>query len=78
MAHSKPKTVYSKVSVKRQTVLPREVRESLGVIPGDRLRYVFDDAGVRIERVAPAEDDDPFATFAEWASDADDEAYAGL
>lgn len=78
MARSKPKSVYSKVSVKSQTVLPREVRERLGVKPGDRLRYVLDDAGVRIERTAPNEEDDPFATFTEWAGEADEEAYAKL
>jgi antitoxin PrlF len=78
MASPARKTVYSKVSVKSQTVLPVEVRARLGVKPGDRLRYVIDEAGVRIERGAPIEDDDPFATFTEWASDADDEAYADL
>lgn len=78
MTRSKPKTVYSKVSVKSQTVLPREVRERLGVKPGDRLRYVLDDSGVRIERGAPSEEDDPFATFSEWAGEADEEAYANL
>jgi antitoxin PrlF len=72
------KTVYSKVSVKSQTVLPAEVRERLRIKPGDRLRYIIDETGVRIERSAPNEEDDPFATFTEWASDADDEAYADL
>ncbi|MBU3889258.1 MULTISPECIES: AbrB/MazE/SpoVT family DNA-binding domain-containing protein [Methylosinus] len=71
-------TVYSKVSVKSQTVLPAEVRERLRIKPGDRLRYVIDDSGVRIERGAANEEEDPFATFTEWASDADDEAYADL
>mgnify|MGYP000848387949 CR=1 FL=1 len=46
--------------------------------PGDRLRYIIDDQGVRIEKnVLPAEDD-PFATFSEWSSEADDEAYGDL
>jgi antitoxin PrlF len=72
------KTVYSKVSVKSQTVVPAEVRERLRIKPGDRLRYIIDETGVRIERSAPNEEDDPFATFTEWASDADDEAYADL
>lgn len=78
MASPGRKAVYSKVSVKSQTVLPLEVRERLRIKPGDRLRYVIDETGVRIERGAPGEDDDPFATFTEWASDADDEAYADL
>jgi antitoxin PrlF len=74
----KRKTVYSKVSVKSQTVVPAEVRERLRIKPGDRLRYIIDDTGVRIERDVPREEDDPFAIFTEWASDADDEAYADL
>lgn len=78
MSSSKRQTVYSKVSVKSQTVLPVAVRERLRIKPGDRLRYVIDDEGVRIERGTPNEEDDPFATFIEWASDADDEAYADL
>ena len=78
MGSSKSRTFYSRLSGKGRTVLPREVRERLGVKPGDRLRYVLDDACVRIERGAPNEEDDPFATFTEWASEADDEAYAGL
>jgi antitoxin PrlF len=75
---SKSRIFYSRLSAAGQTVLPREARERLGVKPGDRLRYVLDDAGVRLERGAPNEEDDPFATFTEWASDADEEAYAGL
>lgn len=78
MAQPNPKTVYSKVSVKSQTVLPREVRDRLRVGPGDRLRYVMDEHGVRIEKGTAQEEDDPFATFTEWASEADEEAYADL
>ena len=73
-----PKPVYSKVSVKSQTVLPREVRERLRIAPGDRIRYIFDDAGVRIEKGARSEEDDPFAAFSEWGSAEDDEAYGHL
>ena len=31
-----------------------------------------------VDEVERAEADDPFATFSEWASDADDKAYASL
>ena len=78
MAVSKAKTVYSKVSVKSQTVLPREVRERLRIAPGDQIRYILDDSGVRIEKGSAAEEGDPFNAFTEWASEADDEAYADL
>jgi antitoxin PrlF len=78
MCAAKLKAYYSKVSVKSQTVLPREVRERLKISPGDRLRYVIDGKGVRIEKEAPAQDDDPFAAFSEWSSEADEEAFADL
>jgi antitoxin PrlF len=68
---------FSKVSVKSQTVLPRDVRAKLGVKPGDTLRYRVTDQGVLIDK-APAEADDPFAAFSEWSSEADEKAYADL
>ena len=70
-------SVYSKISVKSQTVLPTEVRERLAVGPGDRLRYVLEPDGVRIEKAPPA-GEDPFGAFTEWAGDIDDEDYADL
>jgi antitoxin PrlF len=71
-------TYVSKLSVKSQTVLPREVRERLGVRPGDRLRYVVDKEGVRLEKDRSPAPDDPFATFSEWGSPEDEAAYADL
>lgn len=76
---STPRRAYSKLSVKSQTVLPREVREALRVGPGDRLRYVLDETGVRLEKASEQEvGDDPFLSFAEWASEQDDKAYGNL
>lgn len=71
------KIAFSKISVKSQTVLPLEVRERLRVSPADRLRYVLDEAGVRIDKDEVAEAD-PFTTFTEWATPEDDDAYADL
>jgi antitoxin PrlF len=68
---------FSKVSVKSQTVIPREVRERLRLKPGDTLRYRLTDAGVLLDK-APAAEDDPFVSFTEWASEADEKAYADL
>ena len=70
-------TSFSKVSVKSQTVLPRDVRATLGVKPGDTLRYRLTQEGVLLDK-APAETDDPFAAFSEWASEADEKAYGKL
>jgi antitoxin PrlF len=69
---------FSKVSVKSQTVIPREVREQLDLRPGDTLRYRLTKDGVLIDKASANENDDPFATFSEWSSEADEKAYAGL
>lgn len=73
----KSKPAFSRITSKSQTVIPRHVRERLGVKPGDRIRYVETAAGILIEK-APAAEDDPFATFSEWSSEADEKAYADL
>lgn len=74
----KKQHLYSRVSTKSQTVLPRVVREALAVRPGDSLRYRFTDAGILIDRAPDADADDPFATFTEWAGKHDDEVYGDL
>ena len=38
-----------------------EVRERLRISPGDRLRYILEADGVRIENASPREEDDPSA-----------------
>lgn len=59
-------------------MIPKTVREKLGLKPGDLLRYVMDGDRVVIERVIEQGEDDPFATFTEWASEADEHAYKSL
>jgi antitoxin PrlF len=71
-------TAYSKVSVKSQTVIPREVRERLGLKPGDTLRHRVTEDGVLLDKTPSNEADDPFAAFSEWSSEADEEAYRDL
>ena len=71
----------SKLTAKAQTTIPREVRERLGLTPGDSVVYEVDDQGVRLRRLAPA--DLAYlravqATLEEWDSPEDDAAYAGL
>jgi antitoxin PrlF len=70
--------IYSKITSKSQTVVPREVREKLGLKPGDRLAYALTDKGVIIKKAKADAENDPFAVFNEWASEADDKAYADL
>jgi antitoxin PrlF len=75
------RAAFSRVSVKSQTVIPREVRERLGIRPGDRLRYRMTKDGVILDR-APALDADWLAalekTFTEWSSPEDAAAYDDL
>lgn len=68
--------IHSRVTSKAQTTIPRSVRAALGLKQGDRVAYQIDGERVILTRADAA--DDPFATFSEWASDADVEAYAGL
>jgi antitoxin PrlF len=57
--------------------LPKEAREALGLKPGDSFAFSIDGSDVRVVR-APAEGDDPFVCFSEWASEADRKGYADL
>jgi antitoxin PrlF len=68
----------SKITSKFQTVIPKPVRERLGLKTGDALRYRFAADGVVTVEKAPSVEDDPFASFEEWRSDEDEELYRGL
>jgi antitoxin PrlF len=59
-------------------VFPREIRERLDLHPGDRVRYVMRGDDIVIQKVLPGVEEDPFATFTEWSSAEDDEAFADL
>ena len=71
-------SVFSKVSVKSQTVIPREVRERLNLRPGDTLRYRLTTEGVLLDKAPTSDGDDPFAAFSEWSGEADEKAYGNL
>jgi hypothetical protein len=71
--------VTSRLGMKSQTVLPKEVRAALGVSPGDQIGYSIQGGRVILTAVrAPQPEDDPFGCFEEWASEADTEGYASL
>jgi antitoxin PrlF len=74
---SRPPVAFSKVSVKSQTVIPREVREQLKLKPGDTLRYRMTEHGILLDKASEA-GDGPFAAFSEWTSEADEKAYGKL
>ncbi len=71
-------TVTAKLSSKSQTVIPKLVRERLGVGPGDLVEFEIREGEVLIRRAATTERVDPFAVFHEWESEADEEAFADL
>jgi AbrB family looped-hinge helix DNA binding protein len=71
----------SKLSAKSQVTLPKQVRETLGVAPGDFIVYEIADGDVRIRKMQAF--DAAFhaavsATLDEWASPEDDEAFRDL
>jgi antitoxin PrlF len=69
---------HSKVTSKFQTVIPKAVRERLGLKTGDVLRFSFSEQGKVTVEKAPSNEDDPFATFHEWTSEEDDRLYRDL
>jgi antitoxin PrlF len=71
--------ITSKLTSKAQTTIPQPVRAALGLREGDAIAYVIEPGRVVLMRARPSPaSDDPFATFSEWDSAADTEAYAGL
>lgn len=71
--------VTSRLGVKAQTVVPKAVREALDVGPGDQIAYAIQGGRVVLTAVKkPPAQEDPFAGFEEWASEADTEGYASL
>jgi antitoxin PrlF len=73
-----PETVRAKLSTKSQTVIPKRIRDKLGVGPGDSVGFEIRDGEVLIRRAPATDRVDPFAVFHEWSSEADEEAFADL
>lgn len=71
--------ITSKLTSKSQTTVPQPVRKALGLQPGDQLRYEISGGQVILSRVEPDSlAEDPFASFNEWRSVEDEEAYGSL
>ncbi len=72
---------FSKVTVKYQATIPREVREFLGVKQGDMVAYAIEEGVVKLRRASPLDLAYHAAlagTLGEWNSKADDDAYRDL
>lgn len=70
--------ITSKLTSKAQTTIPQPVRTALHLKEGDAIAYQIEGNRVVITRAAAEPAEDPFATFAEWASEADRRAYDGF
>jgi AbrB family looped-hinge helix DNA binding protein len=71
----------SKLSVKGQVTIPKEVRDRLGVKAGDLVSYEVRDGVATVRRVEPFDAEFHaalFQTLGEWATPADDEAFSDL
>ena len=70
-----------RLSAKGQVTVPKQVREVLGVGPGDLLEYEIDDGVVRLRRVEPFDAAFHAAlsqTLDEWSTPQDEEAFDDL
>jgi len=74
--------MHSKLSSKGQVTIPKAVRDSLGLEPGDFVTYeISGDDSVILRRVEPF--DAPFhlavsETLEEWGSEDDEDAFSNL
>ncbi|WP_191062021.1 AbrB/MazE/SpoVT family DNA-binding domain-containing protein [Geminicoccus harenae] len=70
--------ITSRITSKAQTTIPQPVRVALDLKAGDELVYEIEADRVIITKPRRQPVEDPFATFDEWESQADQEAYAGF
>ena len=68
--------ITSKLTTKAQTTIPQPVRSALGLREGDEIVYEIDGDRVTLRKANAEAEDDPFAVFDEWNSDADRKGYA--
>ena len=72
---------FSTLTAKGQVTVPKAVRDALGLKRGDVLSWELDDQSVRLRVVSPVDLDYLRGVefgLSEWASDADEVAFAGL
>ena len=70
--------ITSKLTSKAQTTIPAPVRTALGLKAGDALVYSVEGDRVILTKGDRGPVEDPFATFDEWSSQTDRQAYADL
>jgi antitoxin PrlF len=70
--------ITSKLTGKAQTTIPAPVRAALRLKAGDELVYSVEGDRVIVTKGDRGPVDDPFVTFDEWSSEADQLAYGEL
>jgi antitoxin PrlF len=70
--------ITSKLSSKAQTTIPAPVRGALRLKVGDELVYRVEGDRVILTKGDRGPADNPFVTFDEWSSEADQRAYGEL
>ena len=70
--------ITSKLTAKAQTTIPQPVRAALRLRPGDEIVYTIEKGRVVLTKAAGRDAEDPFASFNEWTSEADERGYAKL
>ena len=70
--------ITSKITSKAQTTIPQPVRAALHLREGDELVYTIDGDRVILTKASRQPIEDPFGTFNEWSSEADERAYRDL
>ena len=71
----------SRLSAKCQVTVPKEIRDAIGLKPGDMLAYKVEDGCIIVRRIEPFDAAYHAAisnTLSEWDSVADDEAFGDL
>ncbi len=70
--------ITSKLTSKAQTTIPQPVRAALQIREGDAIAYRIEEGRVILTKAESDIEEDPFALFSEWNSDADRRAYERL
>ena len=70
--------IKSKLTAKAQTTIPKPVRDALRLRAGDEIVYQVEGDRVILTKSVAGSSEDPFATFSEWETEADRDAYADL
>jgi antitoxin PrlF len=68
--------ITSRLTTKAQTTIPQPVRNALGLREGDEIVYEIEGDRVILRKAGAELEDDPFAVFDEWNSEADRTGYA--